>query len=93
MTEIREREAKNFVEDNVESYEGCEIETRKTKSGSNVGVDVDVYGHWIELKPLIQALYEDDVMYVENISFTNDGRPRMNIFLTKVKEIDDAFVE
>ena len=90
MTEITEREAKNFVEENIKGYE---IETRKTKSGSNVGVDVDVYGTWIELKPLIQALYEDDVMYAENISFTNDGRPRMNIFLTKVKEIDDAFVE
>lgn len=83
--DLSERFEQELTKSNATNFD--RIETRACTSDSFDGVQYNIYGGFIPIRPIIDVVAEVDGLAIEQLHFTNDAKePCLGVFVADIPE-------
>ena len=72
--------------ENQRATEFNRIETRTCTSDEYDGIQYNIYGNFIPIRPIIDVVAETDGAAIEQLHHTNDGNTCLGVFVADIPE-------
>lgn len=70
------------------------IESRHCASDNYDGIQFNIYGNFVSIRPIIDTVADADGWAIEEIQFVDEGEPHLGLFVASIpKQPHPAFVD